>query len=167
MPSDCLEGAPFRRLSNFFSEPILVSLLDVIRASTVRRLEYSISGDSGVRPSEPIILDAALYASNKLGLSFNHAILKWYKKSDEYKSDAYNPHIDPPEFRSIPLVLITLYGDARLTVWLSDGTQQDVLVCGNDAVVLSPHLLHQVSEPLGDDGTRYYMFLGFKQGANS
>ena len=139
----------------------------MISSSQVRRLEFEIATLTSADPAEAAVEEAASYAASRLGLSLNFAILKWYKKSDAYRSEAYRPHIDPPEFRGIPLVLGTLYGRARLTVWLPSGEQKEVIVAGNDFVLLNPNLIHKVSEPLNEDGTRYYMFLGQKQQTSS
>lgn len=157
-----LGSKPFKKFKGFLSPLILDSLTEIISKSKRRRLEYNFQTLDDIYDIEPPVADATAYTSEKFGLSFNFAILKWYKTTDVYLSEAYSMHVDPPEFRSIPLFLFTLYGDAELFVQTSSDVQERCEVSANDLVVLHPELPHRISEPTNADGIRYYFFLGKK-----
>ncbi len=140
-----------------FEEEELTDLCAFIKFGDQRRTEYHLSL-AQVNPDK--ITKASKVVEALTGFQFNVAITKWYRLSDEYTSLAYDFHIDPPKFHSIPLVLITLSGSAILQ-YKKDKKVIDVECQSNQVVVLNSSLEHRVSKPTNISGERLYMFFGF------
>ncbi|MBD8894116.1 hypothetical protein [Roseibium litorale] len=153
MTEDCLV------YQDFFPEKILEELIELISNSEIRKLEFFLN-DSDSSPT--VIMDAKEYAEDTLGLKFNFSILKWYRTSDVYRSGAYDFHIDPPEFRSIPLFLCTLSGRATLDYMDDMGVIHDVECKGNQVNLLRADLRHRVTPPIEGSKERLFFFLGWK-----
>jgi hypothetical protein len=149
-----------RIISEFFPIDLLNDLISSLDSSEVRKWELDIDRADGQVGAS--VRRAAEYASERLGLKFNTAVLKWYRVDDEYESAAYEAHQDPPELRSIPLCLFTLRGAARLKYWGDDGVEEIINCTDNIALILRSDLRHQVSPPTGPSGERYFLFLGFR-----
>lgn len=142
---------------DFFPEPVRAALVRDIDHSRERKRQFPLG--AGAVPSS--LSEAAAFASTQLDLRFNVAISKWYRLSDEYESQAYEAHRDPPNLTSIPLVLCTLKGAADLVFWSETADESLVRCVENMLVLLKPTLTHRISPPLAPGGERYFLFLGF------
>lgn len=144
-------------LTEFFPVELLDQLVEDIESSGIRKREFNFTDDD----MPACVLKAANFASEQTGYQFNMAILKWYRVTDEYESLAYITHRDPPELRSIPLVLCTLKGEADLTYWDAGGQVRSIQCIPNMVILLDAELEHQVTPPTGPEGERFLLFLGF------
>lgn len=147
-------------LAEFFPTELLDRLVEDIRSSSIRRRELSFTND----PIPECLQDAAIFASERTKHRFNMAIMKWYRVTDEYESLSYISHLDPPELRSIPLVLCTLTGEADLIYWDADGQERVIRCLPNTVVLLDSELEHKVTPPIDPEGERFFLFLGFDTG---
>lgn len=93
-------------------------------------------------------------------LRINTSILKRY--APDVASAAYELHADPDEFMSAPLVLITLSGDAVLTVETAPGVLKTI-PCrrGTTAILTDPTVRHSVTPPQNASGVREFLFFGY------
>jgi hypothetical protein len=144
-------------LTEFFPAELLDRLVEDIQSSSIRRRELSLTDD----PVPGCLLDAASFASERTGYQFNMAIMKWYRVSDEYESLSYISHRDPPGLRSIPLVLCTLTGEADFIYWDAGGQERTIRCLPNMVILLDAELEHKVTPPIGPEGERFFLFLGF------
>ena len=150
----------FQVLQQFFPEPVLMQLVELIDCSKHRKQIFSFA-DPDELPDG--LRSAVQIASRQTGILYNYAILKRYSVTDTYRSAAFDRHRDPPDLTSVPLFLATLRGMAHLTVWIEDGSEVVVECSSNTVVVLRPTLEHKVSPPIGEDPMRYLLFLGLRQ----
>jgi hypothetical protein len=146
-------------IEEFFPESIRSALIEQVETSELRKQEFRLGQTRAQVPRS--IAKAAAVASARLGLEFNFAILKSYRLSDEYKSQAYLVHRDPERLASIPLVLCSLKGEADLIYWENSGIERRIRCRPNMVVLLDPKLAHQVTPPTGPEGERFLLFLGF------
>jgi glutamine synthetase type III len=144
---------------DFFPEAIRIALVEELESGDLRKREFYFGQNLQTVPRS--LTDASAFASDRLGLRFNFAILKWYRLSDDYESQAYEVHRDPDHLTSIPLVLCTLKGQADLVYWTSSGVEARIRCRPNALVMLNSELVHRVTPPLGPEGERYLLFLGF------
>lgn len=144
-------------LTDFFPELLLSALSDQVGKSPQRKQEFTLRDENTV---PECVSEAAAYASQRLELAFNVAILKWYRVDDEYESKAYDAHRDPDNLTSIPVFLGTLKGEANLIYWTPENQEVSVRCVENTVVLLEPRLLHRVTPPLSTDGERFFLFLG-------
>lgn len=143
--------------SDFYSDPIQEGLTSLLTTSATRRIEFRLDQNSHPK----VIRDVRSRAGELLALDFNFALLKWYRNDDAYKSGAYGFHIDPPRYRSIPLVLHTISGTADFEYIEEDGSVKLLECKPNQTIVLAPDTRHRVSEPTCESGQRLFFFLGF------
>jgi len=139
---------------DFFSSKLLTALSSLLGEKRERKLEFVLG--EAPRPIE----QCAKIASNALDLSFNYSILKRYRASDEYRSGAYDFHVDPKHFQSIPLVLCTVSGGAKLDFRGPDQVIHSLECQPNRVIVLRSDLPHRVSEPYAPTNEREFLFLG-------
>lgn len=152
MEQDCIV------LHDFFPVSILGSLKEIISSSDTRRVEFALRDVATV----PVALvEAQRHAEDETSLRFNYAILKWYRTEDTYRSGAYDFHIDPPQFRSIPLFLCTLSGRAKLEYIDATGVTYEVDCFENQVNLLKPTLRHRVTPPIDGSKERLFFFLGW------
>lgn len=136
---------------------LIDTLIVHIQNSAKRKLEYNLSNNK-----VPDFLSKAKdILPEKLGCSFNTAIIKRYDINDRYISQAYKPHKDPTVFSKNPLVFCSLSGQAVLSV--KNGQVVDIECQKGTIVVLRNNETHWVTPPKNGDGVRYFLFLGFKQ----
>jgi len=145
-------------LHDFFPASILRGLKEIISSSDTRRVEFALREVATV----PVALvEAQRHAEVETSLRFNYAILKWYRTEDSYRSGAYDFHIDPPRFRSIPLFLCTLSGRAKLEYIDAKGVTHEVDCFENQVNLLTPTLRHRVTPPIDGSTERLFFFLGW------
>jgi len=144
--------------SDFFPESIRLSLVQEIEDMGVRKREFHLSAGENV---PECVISAARFASDKLGLEFNFAVLKRYRVTDLYESQAYEMHLDPDNLTSIPLVLCTLEGEADLIYISGSGAETTVRCSRNVVVLLDSALKHRVTPPSSASGERHFLFLGY------
>lgn len=142
---------------DFLPEPLRQALIADIDASGERIREYDLDRPDTVVPA--CLEEAIAYASTELALEFNAAILKVYRLTDTRRSGAYDPHRDQPDGATVPIVLCSLQGQADLTIWSQTGNRSTLRCVDNMVVLFKPTLLHSVSEPLSEGGTRYLLTL--------
>lgn len=162
MSSDWIEVLPEVKIYLDVLPDLLVgALVTEIRASGLRKREivHRVGGFNVAAVDEAVSAIQPILPQTK----FNLAILKRYRASDDPPSEAYAVHRDPPELRSIPLVICTLRGTADLTVFADSGHAVKFVCVPNMLVVLAPDLLHHVSPPTGPDGERDILFLGWRE----
>ena len=141
--------------TDFFPPELLAGLVADVNRSNVRKRTWRLDRDE----VPAVIAAAAELAATRLELSFNFALLKWYRAPES--SAAYDTHVDPPNLRTIPLVLCTLTGAADLEIFVPSGPA--IIRCEtNTTVVLHPDLPHRVSPPVPAGSERYLLFLGFE-----
>jgi len=140
---------------SFLPEVIRRSLVAEIANSRDRKQEFNLYTNSV--PTS--VTDATAFASSKLRLTFNVAILKRYSVHEP--SGAYNVHTDPENLWGIPLVLCTLRGQADLFVYSEANGMTSIRCVENMLVVLRPEMQHRITPPLGTD--RHLLFLGFEE----
>jgi hypothetical protein len=149
-------------IPDFFPEEILRSLVMFLRESNVRKHEFALEASKSRTTVPESIRAAVKFAAPFVPFRINIAILKWYRTTDDYKSEAYEPHHDPPSQATVPLFLATLTGEAEFTYWSEAGDVQRIRCRPNQVILLhQPNLLHMISPPLGPDGERFFLFLGF------
>lgn len=154
--------APLQVLDDFLPPDLLQGILPIIRDSSTRKLTYALGPEAVEQAGYAELRMCSEFVEKRLGLRFNFAILKWYRKDDGYESGAYEAHKDPEELRSLPIVIVNLKGAAELEIWLSGGEKIFHSYKDNQCILLESSLLHRVSRPSSDDGVRYILFLGFR-----
>jgi len=145
-------------VQNYFPTRIINDLVKLISSSNVRKLEYSLSD---YHDAPEAVVDAQKFAEKESELKFNYSIIKWYKTEDPYESGAYQFHIDPPKFHSIPLFLCTLKGFAVLDYIDGSGQTRSIDCIANQVVFLQPEMKHRVTPPSGGTTERLFFFLGW------
>lgn len=148
---------------NFFSEELLPRLEAVILEAGVRKMQFEFNNWSTVPKA---IVDAQEFSERKLNLKFNVCILKNYKLDDSYRSGAYDFHVDPPQFHSIPLFLCTVSGEAKLEFIDSLGLSHEIKCVGNQVNVLKSSLRHRVTPPTSGFVERVFLFFGWNSELN-
>lgn len=144
----------------FLPEDLRLRLVAEVESSDIRKREYWLD-DLGKEDVPLAVLEAKRVAEKRLGLRFNFGILKWYRLDDKYESQAYEVHRDPPHLTSIPLVLLTVKGEADLVYWTPEGDERFVRCVPNLGVLLDGNLLHKITPPMGEERVRYLLFLGW------
>ncbi len=89
----------------------------------------------------------------------NTAILKRYATDEP--SQAFYPHEDPEVFKQHWLVLISLSGEAVLSLHNSVHGIESVPCRTGDVICVAPQMVHSVTPPLNEDGVRHFLFLGY------
>jgi hypothetical protein len=89
----------------------------------------------------------------------NTAVLKRYAPNEP--SDAYVMHRDPKKFWDFPIALISLDGEAMLTIKDSQGVTTETPCTAGTFVMASSVINHGISPPLNPDGIRHFLFLGY------
>lgn len=156
-------SSPIRIIENFLPKHLLDGSIELLQNSEGRKHVFDLTASSSNQYGSRHIAECAQYASHVLNLEFNFAILKWYKLDEAHQSGAYHPHQDPPELRSIPLVILNLAGQATLDYWDADGEKKSHLYGANQCLLMAPDTVHSVSEPTTRSGTRFMLFLGYRK----
>lgn len=147
----------FKEYDNFFSKNILEKLLLFYKNLNSRKVVFNFSNEMILANS---LAEAVVFARKHTQESYNCGILKSYKLNDSYVSGAYEKHIDPVRYSSIPLFLCTLQGVAKLKVWDRKDNVTELLCNSNKLVLLDSTLAHKISPPIENNKERILLFLG-------
>ncbi len=140
---------------NFFPERLLNQLTERILTQTHRKEKFGFT--HGKFPS-PIDQAAELITATFGPERLNVAILKRYVVGEP--SEAFKAHRDPEEFNG-RLFFCSLSGQALLKVFSPDMKITTEVLCTPNTVVVAPaNILHRISEPYKDEGTRCFLFFG-------
>lgn len=143
--------------NNFFPSDIVRELLVFYKGCDSRKIVFNYSDEKIL--ADPLV-KAIKFAKNETQNNYNCGIVKSYHVNEKHVSGAYNKHIDPEKYSSIPLFLCTLYGVAKLTVWDSQDTTAEIDCSENKLILLDSSLAHKISPPLGKEQERVLFFLG-------
>jgi len=147
---------------NFFPEELCQELVVISDASEQRKLEFNFSYPVVEADGLPDALRAAAEWADRYRAPVNTAILKRYDIHEPYQSAAYKPHRDPKIYQSQRIVLVSLSGEADITVTTSDGETSAFGCLPGTVLFIAPHILHSVTEPLNPGGIRHFLFMGYK-----
>jgi len=89
----------------------------------------------------------------------NTAVLKRYAPNEP--SDAFVMHRDPKKFWNFPIALISLDGEAILTIKDSLDVTTEIGCTAGTFVMASSVINHEISPPLNPDGIRHFLFLSY------
>lgn len=155
-------SSPISVIDDFLPKHLLDGAIKLLQNSNQRKHLFDLAEGSSAQYGSRHIRECARYASRALNLDFNLAILKWYKLDEAYQSEAYHLHQDPPELRSIPLVILNLAGEATLDYRDAQGEMKSHLYGPNQCLLMAPDTVHSVSPPNAQTGTRFMLFLGYR-----
>lgn len=147
----------YKEFDNFFCNSLQHKLAALFNDTTQRKLDFILSEKELPDP----IITAVEFAEKELNLKFNFVRLKRYISADPRQSGAYEFHIDPLNFRSIPLVLHNVCGNADFDFIDRNGKTCQLKCNPNKLILLNAELKHRVSKPTNVSGIRILLFLAY------